>query len=472
MRLKQITRKQKIILLFALLLLTAISAGLVFLHCFPAKKRADYKRLSSESYDTVFLSMYPNDNIKEEFFSFYKDMTAVVTSYEIPDLATLKSYFEYISESDNTVSTIYLGIRPDRADASALLELLQAYPDVQFEIILAHPSLEYWQSLSEKKCNELLQAYRDFILPLMGQEHISLYHFGASEWLIANPANYEEMFLTNTDISRTLLLLADQKLEYYLTSDNAENVLDAMNTLIVNKRTTPANYPDLSNWNIVFFGDSIIGNFTSSTSIPNVTGGLTHAHVFNLGYGGGSAAETDSNNFSLPDAVNVFLQKELDTVPTDAVQLRAGMDAYLQAPEQEQLCFIINFGLNDYFSGLPIASEDPYDKYTYAGALRSSVKELQSAYPNAYIVLVTPNYTSYFGSGTERMSASGDILENYANAVIALSEELQVGLLDNYNELGINDDNWPSYLSDGCHPNETGRFIIGQRIAFKIQAYE
>ena len=59
-------------------------------------------------------------------------------------------------------------------------------------------------------------------------------------------------------------------------------------------------------------------------------------------------------------------------------------------------------------------------------------------------------------------------MEDYTDAVIALSKELDVELLDNYHELGINAENHFTYLADGCHPNETGRFMIGQRIALKL----
>jgi len=252
-----------IVLLVFLLLVTI---GLLFLHYFPAERRADYKRLSSETYDTVFLSMYPTDNFDEEDFAHYRGMTTVITDYEIPDFSTLQKYFQHIGKSGNAITTMYLGIVPDKVNPRELIDLLQNHPGIRFEIILSHPSLDYWLQLSDADFTALLQSYKEFARAMTGHEMFSAYLYSGTEWMIANPINYEEMFLTTSSISETIMLHSDRDHAYVLTDKNVETKLEEMSNLLTHKRNAPPVYPDLSNWNIVFLGDSVIANFTDSSS--------------------------------------------------------------------------------------------------------------------------------------------------------------------------------------------------------------
>lgn len=465
--------KHKLSLIIVAPLFLLAAAAIIFLLLFPGEKRADFKRLSSESYDTVFLSMYPADNFYEEDFAYWRGMDMVKTEYTLPSFSDLKSYLNVIARSGNTITTIYLGVLPEKLSARELGDLVQNYPGVQFEVILPNPSMDYWLSLSETECTDMLTAYKEFIQPLLSYDNLGLYFLGASEWLIANPANYDSDFLTTKDAALTIMLNSDRDHSYVLTEKNAANAIDQLSSLIEQYRTVPADYPNAADYSIFFLGDSVIGNYTGTTSIPGVVAGLTGARVFNLGYGGGSATEASDNNNSLPDIVNALLSKDTSYLSSDTeeekyARLEEALRSCWDTPLQERLCFVINYGLNDYFGGFPISSDDPYDVYTYAGAVRTAVTALQQAYPDARIILITPNFTSYFQNGTEPCFDSTHILADYADCIIALSEELGTELLDNYRELPINAKNHPVYLADGCHPNETGRFLIGQRIARKL----
>ena len=66
------------------------------------------------------------------------------------------------------------------------------------------------------------------------------------------------------------------------------------------------------------------------------------------------------------------------------------------------------------------------------------------------------------------MSEHGHQHVDYVEALIALANEQDIELLDVYHQLDINADNHPVYLLDGCHPNERGRFLIGQLIAEQL----
>ena len=140
------TKKTKKNLIIAALFIigAGIALCLSILLLFPADKRADWQRLSTESYDTVFLSMYPADYYLEEDFAHYRALTTVKASHELSGLFDIKSYIKCAGRSGNTISTIYLAAQPEKLSGAALSEILQAYPSVKFEIILPNPSLEYW----------------------------------------------------------------------------------------------------------------------------------------------------------------------------------------------------------------------------------------------------------------------------------------------------------------------------------------
>lgn len=462
------TKKTFIYILNAAIMLTIIATIFFLLYLFPKNLRVDYQRLSDEVYDTVFLSMYPIDNYAEDTYTYWRGMDTIVTTHEFADLFTLKRYLHKITDSGNPVTTIYLGVLPEKLDATELTALLLSYPHIRFEVILPYPSLDYWLSLSEKQCDRLLQSYRDFIPPLLNHGTISPYFFGGAEWLIANPMNYADSFLATAEASELLMLHSDQNHNYVLTAATQPSPtasIDTLAALIAEARMNPANYPDLSDWNIVFFGDSVIGNYTNTTSIPNAVGGITGATVYNMGHGGGHITES-GENYSLPDIVSAFIQKDLSLLPEDN-QVSIGMESYFQDAPDGQLCFVINYGLNDYFSGVPISSEDPYDIYTFTGAARSSLKRLQEAYPDAHILINTPNFTTYFKNGTEPHYESY-VMIDYINILKDIASEMNVELLDIYFDSGINANNIYSFSTDGCHPNESGRFLISQKIALKL----
>ena len=131
-----------------LLLLPAAAALLFLLFGKPKAQREDYRIIASRTYDAAFLSMYPTHSYSEEDFQYYLGLNVFRASYCIPGLSVMEEYLEKIAASGNAVSTVYLGIRPDKTELSDLHALTARYPSVNFEIILSYPSLDYWTGLS------------------------------------------------------------------------------------------------------------------------------------------------------------------------------------------------------------------------------------------------------------------------------------------------------------------------------------
>ena len=133
--------------------------------------------------------------------------------------------------------------------------------------------------------------------------------------------------------------------------------------------------------------------------------------------------------------------------------------------KEKTLCFIINYGFNDYFSGIPIANPaQPADGETFEGCLRSCISSLRTSFPQAHVLLMTPTHTSYFDNGREIRNQGEGALSAYIKAAENLSAEMNLYFIDNYYNFVITPENLHDYLLDGCHPNEKGRLVIALRI--------
>ncbi len=438
------------------------------------KIKEDIDRLQTEEYDTLFLSMYPVDNYEEEDFMYYRGMDCVKTEYSISNGKLMRWYMKTAREAGNSINRVYLGINPEHTSKEDIVLMIQENPETIFELTLAYPQMEYWTKKSVESFDKIMQNYQEFAEWIIQLENANLYYFGCEEWLIANPSNYEEVFLTNTEVSEFLMCNTDESHPYEITKENVQVKFEKMRTLVEQYRTTPNVYPEGEEVEIVFIGDSIIGNYTDSLSVPEVVRGLTGATVYNCGYGGCSAAKRDDKEGCFPEVVEALIKGETSGLPEDKPVYNGVEQFEIRevSASDKQLVFVINYGLNDYYDGLPIVTEETYDIYSFTGALRQGIRKLKEAYPQAQILLMTPNFTAQYNWGKDKTSEQGGTLEQYAEAICLLAEELEVDILDNFNELPICEENWQVYIPDSTHLNEKGRFLLGSRIAQKIKVQE
>lgn len=237
---------------------------------------------------------------------------------------------------------------------------------------------------------------------------------------------------------------------------------------------------------IVCLGDSIIGNVRDETSVTSVMETLLGEPVVNGAFGGTCAAigNTEYRATFYEDSINLAMladaiaYKDFDVQIYDITSNNFRLDYF--EPTIRELAEVdfdkveivfIEHGINDFSAGRPIDNEDnPYDVYTYAGALRYSIEKLQSAYPNLKIVLVTPLYC-YFRVNGERAldSETSDFgygpLKNYVEVELQIAEEYGLDCIDNFHNLGINSENIDEYAEDGIHLNEKGRALLANALA-------
>lgn len=435
------------------LLLAVLAAGVLYLKLQePGKRSADFARLQQEAYQGIFCSMYAPEAFPEDIYSTYMGYDAVSCSHRITSFSDLSDYLNTAFSSGNEVSHVFLVLDPlilwnsslhnserfnDSLDTK-LLSYIDACPDAEFTIFFSTPSLAYWQSQSAKELETYENMVNILASSLSMRENAAVFFPGGEEWLISNPDAYASPLELNATAARSVMMLVLSGALRYQNTDTC-NSLAQYDTLVQHAVSSPASYPDLSDYDIVFFGDSVFGNYHDFASIPGVIGALTKAAPHNLAVGGSSATQISAGDKSFPSAVQHFL---------------SGDNASLS--EGKKLCFIINYGLNDYFTGYTV---EDYEK-----GLQAGVQSLQEAYPDAEILIVSPNFIISFEYGTAHNNDFGEILADYVAAAEAVAGEQKVDFLNANEVLQWNAQNAAGYLVDAIHPNEEGRFLLGVAI--------
>lgn len=464
-------------------LLLVISAMVLLIAGLTACGKEEYQvdeRLKSGTYEGVFLTMNRLPDFSEEDFKTYRGLDIVIAGNTLTSFSDIKSTLDIVLGANPEVGTVYLELDPVSLWKEAgekekkwntlvqenLLDVMSSCPGTTFEILLAYPEIAYWEMLEESSLDGYLETYQKMADAVEVLENVLVFYVGAEQWLNSNPENYEDAFKLNASVERNIFLstLCDRK--YLVNSEGISAKLDELKTLILEHGEKAASYPRLEEWSLVFVGDSIIGYDMGSSSIPGAVGALSGATVYNCGKNGATAACMEEGVLSLAEVVQA-LQGQIPDRVTEPSQ-RENLEAFLsEATDKEKLCFLINFGLNDYFLGLPLENaEDPYDINTYAGALRTGVRTLQETYPQADFVIMIPTYTTLYQEGTEIMSTQGAVLTEYRETARKVAEELEILCKDNYADLPIDMNNHTQYLLDGCHPNEGCRFLIGEQIIY------
>lgn len=465
--------------------LFCLTVGIILVVCFDRRihyfrsdeaRKADVAALSEEDYDGLLLSMYAPETFDAEDFNYFRGIPTVQAFHAFENLADIGDYLDRGFSCNPNIKVVYIGLDPyeisglyghhaslyARDYAKYLTSYVEAHPETNYEILIPGRSLEYLRTLSQGKYNELIQSYRNLVNIYAGHSNVKIYYMGHVEWLISNPGNYSSPNAYNSNVMHIVLPHTFHDDSYVLTTGNMEERFTQMIELL---RTSPVDYPDLSEWCIVFLGDSVMAYYHGSYSIPGVVGSLSGAQSYNCGIGGTAAAGDPANAVNFNSMANSFLEKDAGGL-MEGTDFAFGLHDFMQEDHSgKRYCFVIEYGLNDYFNGNPVDNpEDSYDVNTYAGALRTGIRALRGEYPDAEILLLAPTYTLLFSGGTEKNSDVGGTLTDYVDAAVRVAEEMGVHCMNNYTDSGINADTQKQYLADGTHPNQTGALLLGTEI--------
>ena len=460
---KQTTRQKSpwkflLFALAALLLAGIVTGGILYLKIYePGKRSSDLGRLQQESYQGMFLSMSTPEAFPEDIYPTYMGYDVVRGSHRIASFSDLSDYLETAFSSGNDVTHVFLVLDPlslwngslhsdARFSASLdedLLSYVDTYAGAEFTVIFSAPSLEYWQAHANKDLDTYCNVFRVLASPLSARENVALCFPGQEEWLISNPDAYDTPTELTAEAARSVMLLVLSGSLQYRSAEN-DNSLDHFYTLVQDAMNSPADYPDLSDCELVFFGDSVMGNYHDFASIPGVVHALTGATVHNLAIGGSSATRSTDDNNSFPNVVQDFLDHNTEELSGD-----------------KKLCFLINYGLNDYFGGFPIDD--------YQNGLRTGIRVLRESYPDARIMVISSNYILSFEKGMARIGDEGNVLEDYIAAAEETAAAENVDFLNINDALQWDEHNAAEYLVDSIHPNEEGRFLFGVEVIRALQ---
>lgn len=437
--------------------------------------------LEAEDVKGVFFAMYPLESYDVEDFAFYRGIQTVMLESPLPGGMETVAFLKKALQRTQHLEAVYVGLSKNVAIKDLddriqqwieekqkweedLLKLAKENPQIRFHIMLEYPDISQLAELSDRERNTLFDWYRELaVLFTTGEDvdNIALFLPGAEEWLSANPANYLDNGMPNKEAAGFALGQMICNDSYRVDAASIEAKLEDMETAIVRSREWTVTDKE---YTYVFFGDSVIGNYTDSMSIPGVVQGFTGARVINCGYGGMSAAKKDEEDLGISGVVDAFLAGEYSAFEEDKA-VKNGIASYHEAITEirtDKLVFFFSLGLNDYMTGCALRERQSGDLYSFEGAMKSAVNKLKAAYPDCKIVLMTPNFLGLFHNGTDNIN--GQVFLDFVESIRGLSAELDAPLIDVFAESGITEKNQLFYLADHCHPNECGRYQIGRLV--------
>lgn len=213
---------------------------------------------------------------------------------------------------------------------------------------------------------------------------------------------------------------------------------------------------------IVVFGDSIWNTDENGNGIAEYIMEEKDVIIYNCSIGGTTAAvcnesvqwdQWTSNSFNGMMYIANDIISEDELIPGEKA-----CEVFKEIDFTQVDYIIVSYGLNDYFSDVPIHPREYYDLTSFVGALRHGVRKLQKKYPQAEIILTSPTYTEWFKG--ERQFGLGD----YVEAARGVSAEYETHFLDMYHALGKNPDEKLQYLEDGVHLSSEGMALYARMV--------
>lgn len=213
---------------------------------------------------------------------------------------------------------------------------------------------------------------------------------------------------------------------------------------------------------IVVFGDSIWNAERGENGISEQVMAATGAKIYNCAIGGTTAAvvgETTNWEEWTSKSFNgmMYIANEIVSAE-ELISDDVACDVIKTVDFDEVDYVIISYGLNDYFSDVPIHPKEYYDLTSYVGALRHGIQKLREEYPQLKFILTSPTYCGWFEG--ERQFRLGD----YVEAARGVAAEFDTYFLDMFHAFGKTPMEKSKYLEDGVHLTEEGLTLYANSV--------
>lgn len=235
---------------------------------------------------------------------------------------------------------------------------------------------------------------------------------------------------------------------------------------------------------MVNFGDSIFGNFTAPTDITSYISELSGAEAINCAFGGTRMTDNseygDKGYFSMCKLAEAIAAGNPNyPEQTSALGRMSGEPLYdlylanlnkLKAIDFSEVDIItIEQCTNDYYGDVRLSQEGSSSHLVYDVAMRYVIDTLLTAYPNLNIIIIGPIYRWFSATSDSNnyTNTHGNTLMDFRDKMHEIADEYNLPFIDDY-YIGINKYNHAEYLSDGTHPTESGRYLIGRHISHEL----
>lgn len=424
----------------------------------------DLLKLNSDKYDTVLLSMYDVSNYDISYFDKYMAWTCISADYCFSDINLVEDYNHFIFSGKNNISQYIFCVDPyiiysetefNQADYTALLQkelidVVNLYENTTFYIYLPSYSITHFANYTIDELSLLRESYYILADSIESCPNVKLYYAGFEEYVYNNPYLYETgsdcLMLYELENQMLLNNLADITLK---SADELPNCIDTLINGIIEKRTQPLRTYDFSNYCAVICGDSIFANTTNNFSIQNNLNNFSGMNYILRAIGGSTATTIDGDTTTLKYQLNI-----------DAIN-----DQLISANQTDkQLLFFIEFGLNDYFQGMPLNnSYNKYDENTYSGMIRTGIELIKEEWPDSEIIIFIPGYITMYENGTLKPFYNSHLLNEFRATAQQLAQEYDTYCFDQC-ELGFTQAEADIYLADHVHYNEKGLYTVAQSL--------